>query len=184
MAIDTEDGATMNRTSNLVTRRQAIAGMAWAGVLFGDRLMAQQPAMEQKPATAANQSRTSLHYDLEFAAAPHVLYHALLDEKQFAALTGLPASIDPLPGGALSMFSGMIVGRNVELIDNQRIVQAWRPTHWDPGVYSIVHFEFSTHGSGSALSFDHTGFPAGEYDHLDWGWEHHYWEAMRKISAG
>jgi len=174
----------MNRIAHVVTRRRVIAGIAYAGSLLGRQIVAQQPAMGEKPATDGNQSRTSLHYNLEFAAAPGLLYRALLDGKQFSAMTGLPASIDPSPGGALSMFNGMIVGRNVELIDDQRIVQAWRPTHWDSGVYSIVHFEFSARQSGSALVFDHTGFPAGEYDHLDWGWEHHYWEAMRKITAG
>ena len=168
-----------------ITRRQAAAAIVIAGgsALMGQRARAQQPAMEQKSSTSANQARTSIHYDLEFQAAPQRVYVALLDQKQFAAFTGLPATIDPTPGGAFSLFGGLIVGRNVELIENQRIVQAWRPTHWDPGVYSIVHFEFSAHGTGAALAFDHTGFPAGEYDHLDWGWHNHYWTPLQKFLA-
>jgi activator of HSP90 ATPase len=164
----------------LLTRREAMAGMA---IVLGVPGWAQQPAMEEKAATGANASRTALHFDVEFAAPPRLLYGALLDQKQFAALTGLPATIDPAAGGALSLFGGLVVARNVELVENQRIVQAWRPTHWDPGIYSIVHFEFSARGSGSALSFDHTGFPAGEYDHLYFGWQSHYWEALHKIPA-
>jgi hypothetical protein len=46
-----------------------------------------------------------------------------------------------------------------------------------------VHFEFSAHGSGATLKFDHTGFPAGEYDHLYAGWQGHYWEALHKVAA-
>ena len=76
-------------------------------------------------------------------------------------LLRLGGTIDPLAGGAFSMFGGLIVGRNVELVTNQRIVQAWRPTHWDPGIYSIVHFEFNPSAAKTNMIFDHTGFPVG-----------------------
>jgi activator of HSP90 ATPase len=170
----------MKYAAHLPTRREAIAGIGiWVALPGG----AQRLAGEDKPATKTNASRTSLHFDLEFAAPPRLLYGALLDQKQFTVLTGLPATIDPTPGGAFSLFGGLIVGRNIELLEDQRIVQAWRPTHWDPGIYSIVRFELSAHGSGSTLVFDHTGFPAGEYGHLYAGWQSHYWEALRKVAV-
>lgn len=71
------------------------------------------------------------------------------DHAAFAALTGMPAGIDPNPGGAFKTFGGLIVGRNIELLPNQRIVQAWRPTHCNPGVYSIVKFELKPQSSGT-----------------------------------
>ena len=95
----------------------------------------------------------------------------------------MDSTIDPTPGGAFTQFGGQITGRNIELIPNQRIVQAWRPGHWDPGIYSIVHFEFHPHAAETTLIFDHTGFPAAEYDHLDWGWYHHYWDPLKKFFA-
>ena len=93
---------------------------------------------------AANTARTAIHYEIDFKASPQRFYQAILDQKQFAAFTGLAATIDPMPGGAFSQFGGLIVGRNIELVDKQRIVQAWRPTHWDAGIYSIVRFELQT----------------------------------------
>jgi activator of HSP90 ATPase len=93
------------------------------------------------------------------------------------------ATIDPTPGGAFNMFGGLIVGRNIELVAGQRIVQAWRPTHWDPGVYSVVHFEFRPRAAETTLIFDHTGFPAGEYDSLNSGWYNHYWNPLKKFFA-
>jgi activator of HSP90 ATPase len=171
-------------------RRRALAGLAAtlaAASLCRARAQvtaeAQAPSMAQKPSTASNQSRTSIHYEIDFHPTPQRLYEAILDQKQFAAFSGLPATIDPAPGGAFSMFGGPIVGRNVELVPNQRIVQAWRPTHWDGGIYSIVHFEFHPRGAETTLIFDHTGFPQGEYDHLDWGWSHHSWEPLKKFLA-
>jgi activator of HSP90 ATPase len=78
------------------------------------------------------------------------------------------------------MFGGLIVGRNVELLPNKRIVQAWRPSHWDPGVYSIVRFQLKPQGSGTKVVLDHIGFPQGDYDHLEAGWRAHYSDGLAK----
>jgi activator of HSP90 ATPase len=173
-------------------RRRAIAGIAVAvgSLASGSRAWTQaqqpapqQPPMEQKDTTSANHLRTAIHYEIGFHPSPQRLYQAILDQKQFAAFSGLAATIDPTPGGAFSMFGGLIVGRNIELVANQRIVQAWRPTHWEPGIYSIVHFEFNPRAAETNLVFDHTGFPAGEYDNLDSGWRHHYWDPLQKFLA-
>ncbi len=166
-------------------RRKVITGIAavFGGFAANSKLLGETPqqTMEQKPATAANRTRTSLHEEIDLNASPQRIYEAILDSKQFTTFTGLPAEIDPKPGGAFSMFQGQIVGRTVELIPNQRIVQAWRPTHWDPGIYSIVKFEFKPQSSGTRVVLDHTGFPEGDFDHLEWGWHTHYWEPLKKF---
>jgi activator of HSP90 ATPase len=166
------------------SRRQLIANaaMALGSLATASRVWGkpQQPAMKDTPSTAANQARTSLHQEIELKATPQRVYEILLDSKQFAAFTGMRAEIDSKPGGALSMFGGMIVGRNVELIPNQRIVQAWRPASWEPGVYSVVKFELKPVGAGTMLVLDHTGFPQGDFDHLDPGWYMRYWDPLKK----
>jgi activator of HSP90 ATPase len=168
------------------TRRQVIAGM---GIALGSLATASaafakpQQTMKDLLGTDAHRSRTSLHQEVDFKASPEHIYGALLDSKQFAAFTGMPAEIDPKAGGAFSTFGGLVVGRNVELISNLRVVQAWRPTHWDAGVYSIVRFELKAQGSGTTLVLDHTGFPEGEFDHLDSGWKSRYWEPLKKFAT-
>jgi activator of HSP90 ATPase len=176
---------SLGTQSHATTRRQMIVGaaVAFGSLAAGHHIWGktQQQDMKQTPRTTANAKRTSLHLELDYKASPQRIYEALLDSKQFTAFSGMPAEIDPKGGGAFSMFGGMIVGRNVELIPNQRIVQAWRPTHWDPGVYSIVRFELKTHDSGTMLVLDHTGFPEGEFDHLEWGWHNHYGDPLKKF---
>ena len=168
------------------TRRQMIAGLAavalggLAACRYAWARVQQHQNPKEAPSTPANQARTSLHQEIELKASPQRIYEILLDSKQFAAFTGMPANIDSAVGGAFSMFGGMIVGRNVELIPNQRIVQAWRPTHWDPGVYSLVKFELKPQGYGTLLILDHTGFPEGDYDSLFHGWTVRYWDPLKK----
>ena len=74
----------------------------------------------------------------------------------------------------------MITGRNIELIPEQRIVQAWRVGNWPEGIYSIVKFELTADGTATKLVLDHTAFLEGAADHLDPGWHQMYWEPLKK----
>ena len=122
-----------------------------------------------------------IHQEIDFKASPQRIYEALLDAKQFAAFSGRPAEINREIGGAFSLFKGHIIGRNLELIPNQRIVQAWRVVTWPDGAYSIVRFELKPQDSGTHLIFDHIGFPDGLHDHLAEGWEANYWSLLQKF---
>ena len=168
------------------TRRQCLAGAAVTlGALITSSALPGKPqqAMTEKQSTGADATRTYLHQEVDLEASPQKIYEILLDSKQFAAFTGLPAEISRDPGGAFSMFGGMIVGRNVELVGNQRIVQAWRPASWAAGVYSIVRFELKGDRAQTKLFLDHTGFPEGDFEHLDSGWYARYWNPLKKFLA-
>lgn len=170
-----------------LSRRKALPVlMGTLGALsvpLSGRTGAPQQTMKETPNSAANETRTSLHQEVDLKAHSQRIYEILLDAKQFAAFTGMPAQLDATPGGAFSLFGGMIVGRNVELVPNARIVQAWRPTSWNPGIFSIVKFELQSQDSGCKVILDHTGFPVGLYDHLTEGWKGHYWEPLTKYLA-
>ena len=127
---------------------------------------------------------TAIHQEIAFAANPKRIYEALLDGRQFSEFTGgAPAQIDPAAGGPFSCFGGMIVGRNIELKPNQRVVQAWRAANWPEGIYSIVRFELAGEGEGTRLTFDQCGFPADQREHLEGGWHKMYWEPLRTYLA-
>ncbi len=122
----------------------------------------------------------TIHQEIAFKTSPQKLYEALLDSKQFSEFSGRAAEINPSVGGAFSIFKKHIVGQNIELIPNQRIVQAWRVADWSAGVYSIARFEFKSQGAGTLLVFDHIGFPEGLHDHLADGWQENYWDLLSK----
>ena len=139
--------------------------------------------VKERPSTTENQNRTSLHQENTYKVAPQRIYNILLDSRQFTLFSGSPAEIDSKAGGAFSMFGGLIVGRNVELIASQRIVQAWRPTHWESGIYSIVKFDLKPRESDTVVVLDHSSFPIGDFDHFTEGWNSHYWEPLKKYLA-
>ena len=162
--------------TNSVTRRDAILGSL---VCLGAGIAA-FPALAAR-SKAGTASLTALRQEADFSVPPHRVYEALLDEKQFTSFAGAPAKISRAEGGALSLFGGAILARNVELVADRRIVQAWRDADWAPGIYSIVKFELTPRGAGTHLVMDQTGFPAGQFSDLDPGWREHYWEPMKKF---
>ena len=137
----------------------------------------------------------SIHQEVLFKATPNRVYDALTDVSQFQKVESLsaamksadvcshPAVISHEPGSAFSLFGDYIVGRQIELVPNQRIVQAWRVASWSPGVFSLARFELQDQGSATKLVFDHIGFPAGTAEHLAAGWHANYWEPLQKFLA-
>ena len=135
----------------------------------------------------------AIHQETVIKASPPRVYDALTNADQFqkieligratamADIRAKAAQISREPGGVFSLFGGYIVGRQLELLPGQRIVQAWREISWDPGIFSIARFELREQGSTTRVIFDHTGFPAGNGDHLAVGWKAHYWEPLAKL---
>lgn len=193
---DFESGGMMNERKSPYalmvgpTRRKLIAGMVAAGALMASpRVWGDSQAAENHEKIREPQSKgvegllTYLHQEIDIKVSRKRIYEALLDSKQFAAFTGMPAEIDRAAGGGFSIFGGLITGRNVELVANERIVQAWRPADWDAGVFTLVKFELKDWASQTQLILDHTGFPEGNFRHLDSGWYLRYWEPLRKYLA-
>jgi activator of HSP90 ATPase len=177
--------------ARLPTRRQIIAG---AAMIFSGVTLGATKALAADEEIAHNAE--SIHQEHTFKASRKRVYEALLDTKQFhsvmllsaAMKSGMapgmkPTDISREAGGAFTIFGGYITGRQIELLPNERIVQAWRTGIWDPGIYSIARFELTEQGTQTKLSFDHTGFPKGEAEHLAAGWKSNYWEPLEKFLA-
>jgi activator of HSP90 ATPase len=174
------------------TRRQFIAGVTFAlGSLgFGSAEIFAKTTQE------ISHTEDAIHQEPVFRASRKRVYEALTDAKQFQkvillsaavqsgmAKGNIPAEIVAEPGGAFKLFNGFILGRNLELLSNERIVQAWRVAYWPVGAWSIVRFVLVEQGSDTKVVFDHTGFPKGDADHLLEGWNGNYWQPLAKFLA-
>jgi len=181
---------SLERPAQTATRRQVIASLAvaFSGLALGS-VNAWAGTDEE-----ISHSEESIHQVTVFKASRKRVYEALVDTKEFDKFTmqtpemksgqslgNAPTKINREVGGAFTIFGGHIVGRQIELVPNERIVQAWRVVDWDRGVYSVAKFELLEQGSGTKLVFDHTAFPKGQAQHLADGWKSHYWEPMEKF---
>ena len=127
-----------------------------------------------------------IHQEINFKSSPQKIYQILLSSTEFSACTKKSfdvfseksATIDSSIGGYFSVFDGHIIGRIIELVPNQRIVETWRVVDWPAGKYSIAKFDISETASGAHLSFENIGFPEGLKAHLAIGWQEHYWDAI------
>lgn len=181
-----EDKVT--KTSALGRRQAIICG---AGTLSGIALWSTQ--LKGEPDEEISHSEEAIHQVNVFKANRKRVYDALTQTKPFDELTkwsperqagkslgSTPTRISFEVGGDFALFGGHIIGRHLELVPNERIVQAWRVVDWAPGHYSIVRFQLSDEGSGTRIVFDHSGFPKGQAEHLAFGWKAHYWQGLEK----
>ena len=137
----------------------------------------------------------SIHQEPVFQVNRKRVYEALTDARQFdeivrlsaamrsGAIGSKPAEISDQIGGAFTFFGGHIIGRQLDLVPGERIVQAWRAQSWRPGDYSIVKFVLVEEGSTTRIIFDHKGFPEGQAQHLAAGWKGNYWDPLEKYFA-
>jgi len=174
--------AALTRRKLLASVAVALGGLAAAPYVLG-KAQGNQEKTKEAMSTGVEGLLTYLHQKVDIKASRQKIYDALLDSKQFTAFSGAPAEIHREPGGTFSLFGGLIVGRNIELAPNERIVQAWRPANWEPGVYTLVKFELSELGPQTRIVLDHTGFPEQNFRHLNSGWYAHYWDPLKKYFA-
>ena len=185
------DKTNLLAMSDTPTRRQAIVGVAAFAAFTLGSTTARDAAEDEISRTAE-----TIHQEPVFQASRKRVYEALLDSKQFDKVvelsgvmksgmlppgTNKPTEISRDLGGAFAIFGGYITGRHLELLPDQRIVQAWRVGSWGPGIYSLARFAFLVQGSGTKIVFDHSSFPKGDAEHLAAGWRAHYWEPLAKL---
>jgi activator of HSP90 ATPase len=112
---------------------------------------------------------------------PADLYELFMDSAKHSAATGAPAKISREVGGKWSAFHGMILGKNLALVPNRMIVQAWRSASWkkaDPDSILVVRFD-KTH-NGAAAYLAHVGVPPYDHKGVTQGWMNYYWKPWKE----
>jgi activator of HSP90 ATPase len=120
-------------------------------------------------------------------ASPAQVYAVLADADALSALSGMGGTTGRSAGQEFSAFDGHVVGRQIELVPGERIVQAWRFPVWEPGSYTIVRFTLEPENGGTRLVVDQDGEPDGVdgvgchqtwHDHLDANWPTFYFTPL------
>ena len=113
-------------------------------------------------------------------ASPAKLYAAYLSSREHSRLTGAPAEISGKVGGKFTAFAGQLAGRNLVLVPNRMIVQAWRATHWPrKDADSILILRFSKAPGGGRIHLLHVNVPEHDHKGVTDGWASYYWKPWK-----
>ena len=111
-------------------------------------------------------------------AQPAAIYAAWLDSKGHAAMTGADAMCSAEVEGTFEAWGGYIEGRNLELQENERIVQAWRTSQFsDSEPDSRVEITLKADGDATEVTITHTELPEDGMHYLQ-GWIDFYFAPM------
>ncbi len=176
----------------MMSKRNLISAVAGLAVLSAAGV-AQAAAQGAKTSPGLSFDGSVIHQEAHIPASPQRVYETLLSTDGFdkvvkmgaafrsGRLGAAPTKISTAVGGEFTLFGGFVTGRNMELVPNVRIVQAWRENEWSPGVYSIVRFQLAAEAGGTKILFDQAGFQADAGPHLTVGWQENYWKPMAAV---
>jgi activator of HSP90 ATPase len=184
--------------STHISRRSLALGLAAFPV--GLVIAAESPAAPKAKSVAAvdglSHSSEAIRQEILLDASPQRIYHALTAAEDFEMISRLsdaavllnaagakPTSISTEVGGPFTLFGGYVTGRHIEMLPNERLVQAWHAGSWKPDDFSIADFQLIAEGSKTRLKFEHRGFPNGNGVSLAQGWHSHYWKPLAKFLA-
>ncbi|MCK5847029.1 MAG: SRPBCC domain-containing protein [Bacteroidales bacterium] len=99
---------------------------------------------------------------------PDQLYLGLTVELTIHLWSGEQTTFIAEEGAEFSLFDGNILGKNIELIPNEKIVQQWY--FGDQEQDSIVTFILHENKSNTSLELRHTNIPGEDYEDMVDGW--------------
>ena len=128
----------------------------------------------------------SIKQTVTFNATPGDVYELIMDEKKHGAFTGGKVTMSKAVNGRFDVFDGYCHGHNIELVEGEKIVQAWHFAEdgWPEDHFSICTFLFENEGGKTKLSFTQTGVPEHKIEELTNGWKQYYWDPMTAFLVG
>lgn len=105
-------------------------------------------------------------------ATPEEVYIALTNPFTITLWTNEEAVMSTVPGSEFSLLGGSIEGRNIEFIENKKIVQQWYFGDEEPP--SIVTIKLHPHKEGTSFELMQTNIPDEVYEEITQGWDENY----------
>jgi activator of HSP90 ATPase len=110
------------------------------------------------------------------SAPPEDVYLALTNPNTIHLWSGEPAVMSTEPNSEFSMWDGSIEGKNLEFIENKKIVQQWY--FGEQAADSIVTITLHPHKIGTSVELKHTNIPDEDYQDIVEGWDEIYFNSL------
>lgn len=105
-------------------------------------------------------------------AEPSDVYSALTNPFTIELWSGYPAKMSTEPGSEFSLWEGDITGKNLELIQDKKVVQEWY--FGDQPEKSVVTIDIRSDGENSLVTVEHSNIPDDEFAQISEGWRDFY----------
>lgn len=105
-------------------------------------------------------------------AEPSDIYSAITNPYTIELWSGYPAQMSTEPGSDFSLWEGDITGRNIEFVQDKKVVQEWY--FGDQTEKSIVTIIITADRENSAVTVEHTNIPDEEFNDIAEGWREYY----------
>ena len=107
------------------------------------------------------------------------VYLALTNPFTIGLWTGEEGAVmSTEPGSEFSIMDGNIEGKNLEFVENRKIVQQWYFGE-EEETPSIVTIKLHDHKEGTSVELQHTNIPDEAYDDITQGWNAIYFKGLR-----
>jgi uncharacterized protein YndB with AHSA1/START domain len=113
------------------------------------------------------------------SATPEEIYIALTTPVTIQLWTNEEAVMSTEPGSEFSIMDGSIEGKNLEFVENKKIVQLWYFGDEEPA--SIVTIKLHAHAEGTSVELKHTNIPDDAYEDIVEGWNSAYFGALQEF---
>jgi activator of HSP90 ATPase len=107
-----------------------------------------------------------------------IVFRGLIQEDTIQLWSGASAEMQLSGEGAFSLWDETIVGHNVEIIEEEKIVQQWYFGQADETHPSLVQLALFPHKKGTSIHVKHTNIPADVYENIVSGWQNTYMRSL------
>lgn len=111
------------------------------------------------------------------SATAEEIYLALTNPLTLHLWTGAEAVMDTEPNSEFSLWDDSISGKNIEFVENKKIVQQWY--FGDQEEESIVTITLHPDNKGTSVELRHTNIPDADYEDMVEGWNDSYFGALQ-----
>ncbi len=110
------------------------------------------------------------------SALPEEVYLALTNPLSIQLWTGQEAEMSTLAGSEFSLYEGSIAGKNLEFLENKKIVQEWYFGEQEEA--SIVTIKLHPDPKGTSVELSHTNIPDADFEDIKLGWNDEYFAGL------
>ncbi len=114
----------------------------------------------------------------QISAIPEEVFLALTVPTTIHLWSGEEAVMSTEVGSDFSLWEGSISGKNLEFIENKKIVQQWFFGEEEP---SIVTIKLHEDKKGTSVELRHTNIPDADYKDIVEGWNHEYFDNLQEF---